>query len=357
MTSVRRLSSWMRRRVADAGTSPEPRTLDITAVIDSVLPVMLTSPGTPALESISKALAVRGQVVTAGEIGALTCQGPVVSAFERLFEDPLGRTVIEETRRLIALLPSYDPSRLDGHNAAFSREFFANYLRQSAIRVLRLARLLRDCGMTGGTVFEVGSLFGQFAATLQRLGYNVTVIDRYKSQNGAFDGYVRYLRELGVHVVEAERGNEAELTAALGHFDAVISMAVLEHIPHTPREFLKMLISHVRPGGWVALDTPNIARYWNRRQLNEGLSIHQDLKVQFACDIPYEGHHREYTAAEVAWMLEQSGCRDVRLAQFDYNLLQFDELAGDHLDALLKIAVDPGYADLILAVARVPSDG
>jgi 2-polyprenyl-3-methyl-5-hydroxy-6-metoxy-1,4-benzoquinol methylase len=356
MTSARRLSSWIRRHSGDDAT-PEPRVVDVTDVIDEVVPTILKSPGRPALEAIVRALSQRGRPIAVEEIGALACRRSVPSAFDRVFEGPLGRAVLEETMRLIALLPTYDPSRLDTHNAAFSREFYGNYLRQSAIRVLRLVEGLRDAGMTHGTVFEVGSLFGQFGSTLARLGYDVTVIDRYRSQNGAFDGYVRYLRDLGVNVVEAERDNEAELTAALGRYDAVISMAVLEHIPHTPREFLRTLVSHVRPGGWLALDTPNITRYWNRRNLSSGLSIHQDLKVQFACDVPYEGHHREYTAAEVAWMLEQSGCTDIRTMLFEYNLLQFDELSGDHLDALLKMAVDPSYADLILTVARVPAHG
>lgn len=354
MTSARGLSSWIRRRSAEPA---EPRVVDVTDVIDEVVPTILKSPGQRAVDAIAEALKRQGQPIAVDEIGALACSRPVRSAFDRLFKDPLGRAVLDETMRLVALLPSYDASRVDGHNAAFSREFYANYLRQSAMRVLRLAEGLRDAGMTRGTVLEIGSLFGQFGATLKRLGYDVTVIDRYGSQNGAFDGYVAYLRDIGVTVIEAERDNEAELTAALGDFDAVISMAVIEHIPHTPREFLKMLVSHVRPGGWLALDTPNITRYWNRRNLDAGLSIHQDLKVQFACDIPYEGHHREYTAAELVWMLEQTGCTDIHATPFEYNLLQFDELSGDHLDALLKMAVDPSYADLILAVARVPARG
>ncbi len=355
MTSDRGLSAWIRRRNPEP--SAEARVVDVTAVIDEVLPTILKSPGRRAVDEIARALARKGRPVAVEDIGALACSRPVRSAFDRVFEGALGREVLDETLRLVALLPTYDATRVDGHNAAFSREFYANYLRQSAMRVLRLAETLRDAGITGGSVLEIGSLFGQFGATLQRLGYDVTVVDRYRSQNGAFDGYVRYLRDAGVTVVEARRDNEAELTAALGKFDAVISMAVIEHIPHTPREFLKMLASHVRPGGWLALDTPNITRYWNRRNLSAGLSIHQDLKVQFTCDIPYEGHHREYTPAELAWMLEQTGCDDIRTMLFEYNLLQFDELAGDHLDALLKMAVDASYADLILAVARVPARG
>jgi 2-polyprenyl-3-methyl-5-hydroxy-6-metoxy-1,4-benzoquinol methylase len=351
-----RMPSWMvRARPSGAVAADGPRSIDITDVIDDVLPVMLKAPGEQALQAIASALSARGRrPLGVSDIGGLICQRPVTPVFDRLFDDPLGCLVLDEARRLIALLPSYDPSRLDAHNAAFSREFFAGYLRQSTIRVVHLIEHLRAAGMTGGAVLEVGALFGQFATALKRAGYDVTVVDRYRSQNGAFDEYVRYFRELGIRVVEADRDDEAARIASLGRFDAVISMAVVEHIPHTPREFLTVLASHVRPDGVLALDTPNIARFWNRKRINDGLSIHQDLATQFFCDVPYEGHHREYTAAEVAWMLEQVGCRDVRTALFDYNLLQFAELGGDHLDALLTMTIDPTLADTILAIGRVP---
>jgi len=347
----------MRRfRDATAGRSVDvaPVVLDITEVIDAVLPAMLKSPGPRALAAIADAVSTRHGAIGAGDIVRLVCRGPVASAYDALFDSPLGRVVLDETARLTALLPTYDPSRLDAHNTAFSREFFRNYLRQSAIRVLNLAEQLQADGLRDGTILEVGALFGQFATALKRLGYDVTIVDRYRSQNGALDGYVRYFKELGIHVVEATRGDEATLTASLGTFDAVISMAVIEHIPHTPREFLTMLVSHVRPNGLLAVDTPNIARYWNRKRLSSGLSIHQDLAEQFACEIPYEGHHREYTAAEVVWMLEQVGCTDVRTRLYDYNLLEFPVLDGEHLDALLTMTVDPTCADQILAVGRVP---
>lgn len=113
-------------------------------------------------------------------------------------------------------------------------------------------------------------------------------------------------------------------------------MAVIEHIPHTPRFFLEMLANHVRFGGALALDTPNIARYWNRKWLAEGRSIHQSIAVQYNTDIPYEGHRREYTAAELRWMLEQVGCEAIQERQFDYNLLEFPALCHEHIAALLR---------------------
>jgi SAM-dependent methyltransferase len=237
---------------------------------------------------------------------------------------------------------------MDPRNGYLGREFFASYLKQSAIRVYHCVQQLCESGVTSGTVLDVGSLFGQFAVTLQRLGYQVTAVDRYRTYEGALDGYVDFLKHEGVTVLSTTRENESEEIAQLGSFDAVLSMAVIEHIPHTPRPFLEMLVSHVASGGIVMLDTPNISRYWNRKRMAAGESIHQAIEKQYYADIPYEGHHREYTRAEMTWMLEQVGCGDIRSRLFDYNLLQFAELWPDHRDALLAMTLDPTLADTIL---------
>jgi 2-polyprenyl-3-methyl-5-hydroxy-6-metoxy-1,4-benzoquinol methylase len=157
------------------------------------------------------------------------------------------------------------------------------------------------------------------------------------------------MQSSGVRVVETSSQNEVDIIGQLGEFDAVISMAVIEHVPHTPREFLHSLVSHVRPGGILAVDTPNIARYWNRKRMAEGKSVHQPIDLQFYSDIPYTGHHREYTADEVVWMLKQVGVRDIAVKLFDYNVLQFDELSAEHVEALLTMALDESCCDMILA--------
>jgi 2-polyprenyl-3-methyl-5-hydroxy-6-metoxy-1,4-benzoquinol methylase len=331
------------------------RRFDIAEFIDELMPVMLRAPGRPALEAVAASLSSRlGRHVLPDEIGSLSCQrAPIAVPFDRLWTDPLGRVVAEETDRLVALLPTYDPTKMDPRNGYLGREFFSAYLRQSTIRVYHLIEQLRALGPTSGSVLEIGSLFGQFALPLQRLGYDVTVVDRYRAYHGALAGYTDCLRKAGIHVAETYRTDETAVIDTLGRFDAVICMAVIEHIPHTPRELVRMLASHVRPGGVLALDTPNIARYWNRRRLEEGLSIHQSLENQFFSDIPYEGHHREYTAAEMAWMLEQVGCHDVRTTLFDYNLLQFQELSTEHIEALLAMTVDPTLADTVLIAGVV----
>jgi 2-polyprenyl-3-methyl-5-hydroxy-6-metoxy-1,4-benzoquinol methylase len=281
---------------------------------------------------------------------------PIPVPFAELFTDALGRVVVGSADALISLIPTYDSSRMDPRDGYLGQEHYARYLRQSTIRVYHLIDQLRRLGVTSGSVLDVGSLFGQFAIPLQRLGFTVTAVDRYRAYQGAFDGYTTFMRAEGVRVVETDRADEGALIGELGSFDVVICMAVIEHVPHTPRELLKMLVSHVAPGGVLALDTPNIASYWNRKRLAGGQSIHQPIENQFFCAIPYEGHHREYTASEMEWMLQQVGVTDIGTSMFDYNLLQFDELSREHIDALLAISVDPTLADTILVAGSVGAD-
>jgi SAM-dependent methyltransferase len=244
---------------------------------------------------------------------------------------------------------------MDAHAGYLGRDYYRRYFRQSITRVYHLVSMLRKFGVGNGTLLEVGSLFGTFAGPLQKLGYQVTAVDRYRRFSGALDGYVDNLRSIGVQVVETGSEDETSIIEHLPQFDVVISMAVVEHIPHTPRYFLELLARHVRNGGVLALDTPNIAQYWHRKRLQAGKSIHADIEDQFYAAIPFEGHHREYAASEMCWMLEQIGCTDICCDLFDYNLFQFQELSHDHISSFLAMTIDASLADTVLVGGRVQS--
>jgi SAM-dependent methyltransferase len=157
--------------------------------------------------------------------------------------------------------------------------------------------------------------------------------------------------KLGLSVT---RETETEIISRLPAFDCTIAMAVIEHVPHTPRHFLEMMRDKTVPGGIIALDTPNVTRFWNRRKLSQDESTFQDLSLQYECEIPYEGHHREYTSQEMHWLLSRIGCEEVSIDLFDYNMLQFEQIDGLHLECLSLILSDLAYADTILACGRRP---
>lgn len=313
---------------------------------------MLVSPGPVALAAIA-----RRAGVPCDQITALTCtRDPIPFTVEQCFAPfAHGHTILQETHTLTELLSDYHPEKMDEREAFSGPAFFRSYFRQTLNRVHHAIEMLRELGVTKGRILDVGAFFGNFAAPLQRLGYEVTAVDRYTRYANAMPAHIRYLQSIGVNVIHTTREDEADKLAALGQFDAVLAMAVIEHIPHTPRFFLDMLASHVRPGGALLLDTPNIARYWARKALSEGRSVHQDIAIQFNTDIPYEGHHREYTLAEMQWMLGKAGAASVRGRLYDYNLLQFDCVAHEHIRALLMMTIDPAYADTISVGGAIQS--
>jgi 2-polyprenyl-3-methyl-5-hydroxy-6-metoxy-1,4-benzoquinol methylase len=271
-----------------------------------------------------------------------------------LWSGAVDTAVHDAAQDLVELLDEFQPDALEQHVAVLPKDSMRSYLRMSVVRVVRLVELLRRRGFEGGEVLEVGAWLGSFSLALRRLGYDVLACDRYSSYGAAFDSNIELMRAEGIRVVSTNRESELEQIAALGRFDIVLAGAVIEHVPHTPRHFLETLYGAVRPGGTLILDTPNVARYWNRRALEGGETIFQPIEDQFLSEPPWEGHHREYTAYELRWMLERIGCEDVDVEFLDYNMLQFEELSAEHIGCLATIVEDPSQSDTLLAAGRRP---
>jgi SAM-dependent methyltransferase len=274
-----------------------------------------------------------------------------------LWGDALESVVLDTAEDLAALLETFRPEPVSQHVALMPPEALRSYLLMTVVRVVRVVEALRRRGFKSGRVLDVGAWFGSFALALRRLGYDVVACDRYASYGHAFDGYVDLLEQDCVKVVATTRSHELDEIRGLGTFDAVVAAAVIEHVPHTPRQFLRAIFERVRPGGLLLLDTPNLTRYWNRRRLEGGETIFQPLADQYDCEPPWEGHHREYTASELAWMLDRVGCVDVEVEFLDYNMLQFEELSAEHIECLATIIEDPSQSDIILGVGRRPVEG
>jgi SAM-dependent methyltransferase len=271
-----------------------------------------------------------------------------------LWSGPQDAVVLGAAEDLVELLEQFRAGPLERHLAVLPTESMRAYLRMNVVRVVRLVELLRSRGVDHGSVLEVGAWFGSFALALRRLGYEVVACDRYSSYGDAFSSYIELMEREGIRIVSTNREGELDQIAGLGQFDIVLAGAVIEHVPHTPRHLLERLFAAVRPGGLLLLDTPNIARYWNRRALEQGETVFQPIEDQYPTDPPWEGHHREYTAAELEWMLERVGCDEVVVEFVDYNMLQFDELSDEHIECLASIVEDPSQADTLLAAGRRP---
>ena len=70
--------------------------------------------------------------------------------------------------------------------------------------------------------------------------------------------------------------------------------------------------------------------------------------------MPFEGHHREYTVAEVEWMLQAAGHEMVSVETFNYSVYGQSRLAGEHLEYYRAMQADPLLRELIMTVSRRP---
>jgi SAM-dependent methyltransferase len=162
---------------------------------------------------------------------------------------------------------------------------------------LRLCRELAE-RLKARRVLDIGCAQGTLALLLAEAGLTVTAVDIRRS----FLEYARSRHERGdVHFVAA---NVME-RPTLGEFDLVFANQIVEHVVY-PVEFLEILSTYVRQGGWLFLTTPN------QQYIRCGLPAY----TQLGDPAPYAerqfsagggGHFFAYTAEELAGFVERAG--------------------------------------------------
>jgi hypothetical protein len=187
---------------------------------------------------------------------------------------------------------------------------------------------------------------------LQRAGYAVDALDSYREYGASLAKPCRLLEEAGARVLDFA-GVGFDLAALPQQsYDAIVCAGVIEHIPHTPRLVLNSLDSRLRIGGLLVLDTPNLAYVYNRQRLARGESIFCPLGLQYDTDVPFEGHHREYTLAEVRWLLDRLGHERLLLETFNYSIYGAGRLTGLDAENYELMTRDETMRELIFAVSR-----
>lgn len=253
--------------------------------------------------------------------------------------------------RVLAAVDGVDLAPLARHSPSLLGYDWTGYLRCSVARVVRVQRALAQHVGRGGAVLDFGSYFGNFALAIAASGYRVTASDAYSDYGAAFDSCVALMRDEGIDVRDSGDGPNT-LGTPIGRFDAVICAGVIEHVPHTPRLLLARVSSFLRPGGVLIIDTPNLAYLYHRLALMEGRSMFAPIERQFHTELPFEGHHREYTIDEIAWMLQASGHDVLATETFNYSYFSQAALSGHDLEYFHAMEADPSLREIILAVSR-----
>ena len=258
----------------------------------------------------------------------------------------------EVTMRVTAALPGSDLDSLSRRSPGLKGFDWAVYLRASMLRLGHVLQHLPDGDETqSGRVLEYGSYFGNFAIGARLAGYHVTAVDSYRSYDNALAKWQSLMQGYGIETLEFDDTGYGLDTLPAGHFDAILCLGVIEHVPHTPRITLEALDRVLKPGGRLILDTPNLAYLYKRRTLNEGQSVYASLESQYYTELPFEGHHREYTKDEIEWMLQQIGHEVIAWDFFNYSVPALPELDQQLLEDVKLMDTDELLREIILSVS------
>ena len=173
----------------------------------------------------------------------------------------------------------------------------------------------------GGDILELGLGDGRVAKTLLQnepniISYVVSDISRSR-----LEGLRRSLQDPRVRTAEIDADSIPE--QQLGSFDAVIMIALIEHVVD-PLRVMSQVRTLLKPGGFVYVDTPNIAKLTRRLKLlfgrfpstastNEGLTTYDGEPV----DLYDEGHLHYFSYRSLELMLINR-CNYSRIEKLGY---------------------------------------
>jgi SAM-dependent methyltransferase len=210
-------------------------------------------------------------------------------------------------------------------------------------QVLRYILDHAPSGAAPTRVLDVGAQFGSLAAYAVKLGCRAAAVD-YGPYAKAFQ---KVVADQGVDYRECDIGLEP-LPFSDNQFDFVIYTDVMEHHSFSPKRVLREIHRVLVPGGCVILVTPNHASLYNRLKLLFGGSVNDDFDYFFdmcADQRIYDGHHREYTRAEIATALRRAQFRVRECRVFEQELISLLRYLRRHQ---MPVDVLPESRDLLL---------
>ena len=193
---------------------------------------------------------------------------------------------------------------------------FREYLERSSLRFYNAYRHLVASGRVR-TVCDIGGFWGVCGITLASLGFEVTTTESMEYYGTSFLELFECAAQRGVKVVDYDPFKPH--ASAPGTFDAVLAMAILEHYADSPRTFLENVVRMMRPDGLLYIEVPNIA-YWPKRlALIRGVTPLPPIDHICKSEVPFTGHHHEYTRSELRDLVRLAGLKIVSEDSYNYS--------------------------------------
>jgi len=194
---------------------------------------------------------------------------------------------------------------------------FRNYLMLSSLRFYRAYSAFVRGGLDQ-RICDVGGFWGVFPITLKTLGFDVVMTESLQYYGATFSELFHRIEQSGVTIIDYDPFQPGKHLDQ--KFDVVSVMAVLEHYPHSLKNFMENMISLMKPNGKLYLEVPNIA-YWPKRvRFMLGFSPQVQLSDIYRSAVPFIGHHHEFTISELRELASLSGLRIVSEDFYNYSV-------------------------------------
>jgi SAM-dependent methyltransferase len=159
----------------------------------------------------------------------------------------------------------------------------------------------------GGKILELGAGSGNVAKALLSSNLEITQYTASEISRPRLKGLRNGLHDNRVRIAEFDAENIP--ANEQGQYDAVLMIALIEHLID-PMGAMQRLKHVLKPGGFIYIDTPNIAKYTRRMKLlfgrfpstgsmNEGFTTYSGEQV----DLHDEGHLHYFTYRSLGLML------------------------------------------------------
>ncbi len=177
-------------------------------------------------------------------------------------------------------------------------------------RYMFALRLIGAPPSPGSKLLDAGASPGHLSALCREIGWDVAAADKHPGKQFQPDigaPPLDLFSSLGIPVSEVDLAQGA-LPFADASFDAVMFNETLEHLIGSPLPAMKEFARVLKPGGRLALTTPNVASLRNRLSFLFGKNIYTALDVAINVS-PYKCHNREYTLNEVRELAALAGLK------------------------------------------------
>jgi 2-polyprenyl-3-methyl-5-hydroxy-6-metoxy-1,4-benzoquinol methylase len=179
-----------------------------------------------------------------------------------------------------------------------------HYLNYHSRRFLDTLKILGPGA--GKTLLDVGAFPGYLTLAAHHLGYKVWALTGRAKSIPSLRLIGDRLEKAGIPLALADVEDEP-FPFFDESFDVVLASEIIEHLHFNPYRMLRESFRVLKGGGRILITTPNLNRLENILALMRGKTVHSDLAGRFDetfSSILSARHVREYTASELAYLLE-----------------------------------------------------